>query len=505
MGVRLRTTLTATAAVAVALCLASIALFAALDASLADSTKESALQDAQARAAKQGFVLMESVKAGGVPGGKLPLPVTGPAAGVPYGVIGSSGPGGASPLPRVAGVPVTKTASGGTSLTEKRPGTAAGSGKLVVPVSYSATKGANGQLVITQVLQGVNGTVTVQGSAPLAPARQAMRTLTRLLIPGVPALLALVALFSWLAVGRALRPVSAIRAKVADITAYGLHERVPEPATRDEIAALARTVNATLDRLRTAVDAHRQFVADAAHELRSPMAILRTRLELAGPQEKALAEEALADVARLQTLTSDLLLLARLDARRPLRVRELDLAQLVAEEAARRRPRLEVRVLLDLAPDLLILGSPDHLRRLVANLVDNAVRHATTTVRVTLARRPDGHLVLDVIDDGDGIPPAHHATVFQRFTRLDAARSRDTGGSGLGLPIARDIATAHAATLSILPSTHGAHFQAVFPEGAPSSSLPAPEPVPAPVLPREHPARRLFRAPRRASAASPPS
>jgi signal transduction histidine kinase len=451
MGVRLRTTLTATAAVAAALCLAAVALFAALSASLADSTKELALQDAKARAAAEGFTSK------GAPGLAPPPAVPGGAGTV---TVEDPGPGaGVGTIP--APPPQTGGAGGG-----------AGTDTVADAVKHKefVTAKGGGTLEITAIYPTKNGPVAVKGRASLTPARQAMTTLTHLLIPGVPAVVALVALFTWLAVGRALRPVSAIRAKVAEITAHGLHERVPEPRTRDEIAALARTVNATLDRLRTAVDAHRQFVADAAHELRSPMAILRTRLELARPAEKALAEAALDDVGRLQSLTSDLLLLARLDARQPLRDDLLDLSQLVAEEAARKRPRLEIRVALALTPDVLVNGSADHLRRLVANLVDNAVRHATTTVHVRLTR-PDPHTaVLDVTDDGDGIPAEHRATVFDRFTRLDAARPRDTGGSGLGLPIARDIAAAHAATLTALPTPHGtgAHLRTVFPlAGAP--------------------------------------
>ncbi|WP_225849244.1 cell wall metabolism sensor histidine kinase WalK [Streptomyces sp. HPF1205] len=541
MGVRLRTTLTATAAVAVALCLASIALFAALGSSLSDTTRQLALQDAKERAAAQGFVLDEKSAGVGTPGAP---------AGAPEGFNGYPGapgdPGypGYPPLRAPAAKPGKTgtnggtdggntnggttggtdggTTGGGTDDSAATAGTTAGSSagtseagaakdlppksasqqappgrtKVLLPNSPVVIERVDGKVVTTQVYKKAvgGGPVTVKGFASLAPASQAMRTLTHVLIPGVPALLALVALFTWLAVGRALRPVSAIRAKVADITAHDLHERVPEPRTRDEIAALARTVNATLDRLRTAVDAHRQFVADAAHELRSPMAILRTRLELARPQEKALAAQALDDVARLQALTSDLLLLARLDARRPLRVTELDLAQLVAEEAARKRPRLEVRVTLDLTPDVLVLGSPDHLRRLVANLVDNAVRHATATVAVRLGLR-DGRPVLDVEDDGEGIAPEHHATVFDRFTRLDAARPRDTGGSGLGLPIARDIAAAHGATLTIVPARDGsglpgARLRTVFPPAprefppAPPELPPAPDPALSPVAGR---------------------
>ncbi|GHE59309.1 hypothetical protein GCM10014715_10690 [Streptomyces spiralis] len=399
MGVRLRTTLMATAAVAVALFLAAAALFATLDASLADSTRLTALQDAKAKAA----YLKGRADSGTV---------------TKYGLIAPGDPG-------WAGSPPT------------------------------GVEDTQGKVVVTKVVETANGPVTVTGTASTAPARAAMTTLKDVLVPGVPALLALVALFTWLTVGRVLRPVSAIRAKVADITAYDLHERVPEPPTRDEIAALARTVNATLDRLRTAVDAHRQFVADAAHELRSPLTVLRTRLELAGPEAKDLAAEALDDVDRLQLLTADLLLLSRLDAREPLRAVPLDLAQLVAEEAARTRPRPDVRVHLALTSDIEVNGAPERLRRLVTNLVDNAVRHATTTVTVRLTTR-EHHAILDVTDDGPGIPPEHHDTVFDRFTRLDHARARDTGGSGLGLPIARDIARAHGGTLCVVAGDPGA-------------------------------------------------
>ena len=392
MGVRLRTTLTATAVVAVALCLASLALFLALDASLAASTMEAAAQDAEAKASVV--------------------------------VVQARTPGPDAPSAHEPQAQVIEELSDSAL----RPGTA----------------------TVTKEVQTSDGPVSVTGVASTEPARAALATLKGVLLPGVPTLLALVALATWFAVGRVLRPVSAIRAKLADITASDLRARVPEPNTRDEVAALARTVNATLDRLRTAVEAHRQFVADAAHELRSPMAILRTRLELARPEEKRLAAEALDDVRRLQGLTADLLLLARLDAREPQGNDEIDLAQVVAEEAARTRPRTDVRVRLDITPDVLVEGSSDRLRRLVANLVDNAVRHATGTVDVTLATR-DGRAVLDVADDGPGIPPEHHATVFDRFTRLDHARARDTGGSGLGLPIARDIARAHGGTLEVVP------------------------------------------------------
>ncbi|MFB9832745.1 sensor histidine kinase [Actinoallomurus acaciae] len=342
--------------------------------------------------------------------------------------------------------------------------------QMVTATGSPSWKTGSGYVVAGERVDTGGGTVMIQGRSSLTPTRQAITTLWHLLLPGVPALLLLVALLTWLAVSRALRPVSAIRAKMADITAHDLHQRVPEPDTRDEIAALARTVNATLDRLRTAVEQHRRFVADAAHELRSPLAVLRARLELTGHRAdaSASADEALTDVERIQALTDDLLLLARLDAGEPLREQEVDLGQVTAEEAARTRPRPEVTVTLDIAADVLVHGSGGRLRRLVANLVDNAVRHAAATVTVRLIQ--DGtRAVLEVTDDGPGIPPEHREVVFDRFTRLDEARDRDRGGSGLGLAIARDIAVAHRGSLSVAATREpGACLRAVLPVGAPA-------------------------------------
>lgn len=300
------------------------------------------------------------------------------------------------------------------------------------------------------------GPAMVWSRVSLASAEQALSTLYSALLPGVPALLLVVAVMTWLSVGRALAPVAAIRAKVAHITARDLHQRVPVPHSKDEIAALATTVNGTLDRLETAVERHKRFVADAAHELRSPIATLRARLELAEPSE--LTEEALADVGRLQSLAADLLMLAKLDAGEPLRTAELDLGQVAAEESLRARRRPDVRVELDIEPDVVMKGSRAHLDRLVTNLTDNAVRHASSTVCVRVHADAD-EAVLEVLDDGPGIPFEQREAVFDRFTRLDEARARDAGGAGLGLPIARDIATLHQGTLVYA----GGGFVARFP------------------------------------------
>ncbi|MFD9944635.1 ATP-binding protein [Nonomuraea sp. NPDC059023] len=295
----------------------------------------------------------------------------------------------------------------------------------------------------------------VLARSSLAPAEEALTTLNSVLLPGVPALLLVVALMTWLSVGRALRPVAAIRAKVADITARDLHQRVPVPRSGDEIAALATTVNGTLDRLETAVDRHKGFVADAAHELRSPIATLRARLELAEPSE--LTAEALADVERLQALAGDLLLLARLDAGEPLQAADVDLGQIAAEEAVRVERRSEVELKLDVQPDVVIEGARGHVGRLVTNLASNAVRHAASTV-VVRVRREGTTAVLEVEDDGPGIPEGQREAVFGRFTRLDEARARDAGGAGLGLPIARDIATLHGGTVHAISGGFVARF-----------------------------------------------
>jgi len=321
----------------------------------------------------------------------------------------------------------------------------------VVVGSPAAPGWASGYATAAQVVGTPSGqTVVVQARSSLEPVSRALDAMRTLLAVGVPALLALVAATTWLLVGRALAPVTAIRAKFTEISASDLHRRVPVPDTRDEVARLALAMNGTLDRLEAAVGRHRRFVADAAHELRSPLATLRTRLELGQRHAPALVGEALVDVTRIQGLAADLLLLARLDAGEPPRAEEVDLGQVAAEaatEADLRSPRDDVRLALDVAPDVVARGSAGQLHRMVGNLVDNALRHAATTVTVRVGLGG----VLEVVDDGPGIPAEHRERVFDRFTRLDEARVRDGGGAGLGLAIARDIARAHGGTLTVAP------------------------------------------------------
>lgn len=245
-----------------------------------------------------------------------------------------------------------------------------------------------------------------------------------------------------------------------------LSRRVPEPDTHDEIARLARTTNETLAALETSVERQRAFVADASHELRSPIASLRTQLEVGAAHPELLdLEGAVEDTVRLQSLAADLLLLARLDAgERPPPNARFDLAKVVREEVSSRGG-----VTLDSVESVELRGSRNQICRVLGNLLDNAGRHARDRVAVTLRTDAEG-AVLQVADDGSGVPQADRDRIFERFVRLDESRARDDGGAGLGLAIARDIATRHGGTLTVGDAPGGgALFELRLPLHPPST------------------------------------
>lgn len=275
----------------------------------------------------------------------------------------------------------------------------------------------------------------------------------------LPLAVIFVAGLAWFVTGRTLRPVEAIRHELAEVSEHNLDRRVPVPRSRDEIAKLARTTNATLDRLEAFHRRQQQFVADASHELRSPLTNLRTGLEVALTHaDRAdwpeVARESLQDISRLQDLTSDLLMLAVNDNNSTPPAAIVDLAALVQEF----RPRVSCVV----PPHALMRGNASQLERLLRNLVDNAARHAKSSIVVTV-RDSESWVVLEVQDDGPGIAVEDRERVFERFTRLDDARTRNSGGSGLGLTIARGIATRHGGTLTVEDSPTGGLFVARFP------------------------------------------
>lgn len=292
----------------------------------------------------------------------------------------------------------------------------------------------------------------------LGDVDDATRAIALGLLAGAPPLIAFAAALAWWVTGQALRPVTAIRTELAAVTASELDRRVPDPGGADEIARLARTVNDTLDRLERSDARQRQFTADASHELRNPLAAVRARLEvaLARPRpDRESVSAALADTERLQRIAADLLLLARLDGGPAPRSEPVDLALLAAEDAARRpAPRVPLRLAAP-AP-VPAYGDPARLERALANLVDNALRYARSGVLVRAVAEDDGWAVLEVTDDGPGIPEADRDRVFERFVRLDADRGRAGGGTGLGLAIAREIARAHGGDVRALAAREGA-------------------------------------------------
>jgi signal transduction histidine kinase len=279
------------------------------------------------------------------------------------------------------------------------------------------------------------------------------------LLFGVPVILLLAGGTVWLVAGRALRPVEEIRHAVTDITHADLTQRVPERGTGDEVGKLAVTMNDMLARLDESAQRQRRFVADASHELRSPLAAIRTTLEvgLAHPDKAPwpkIAERAAQQTQRLEDLIQQLLVLAKADDRQLSAQRKpVDLARLLGEIRATTPAATARGVHIDLqaAPDAVIVGDATHLERMLRNIVDNAARYARTTVTVTATAAADG-VRIDVDDDGPGIPAEDRERVFGRFVRLDDSRDRHTGNSGLGLAIAREIARAHNGRIAITGS-----------------------------------------------------
>lgn len=302
---------------------------------------------------------------------------------------------------------------------------------------------------------------------PIEDDVETLATATTLLAIAVPAVVLLVAGTTWFVVGRALRPVARIREKVDAITADRLSQRVPVPDSADEIAALATTMNGMLDRLDDAAKAQRRFVSDASHELRSPLATIRQYAELADAHPEATSVTELAHVVReeglrLQGLVDALLLLARLDEGDEGRQEPVDLDDIALAECARLRG-IGVDVDSSGIGAARVHADPRLIGQLARNLIDNAARHARGRIAVGVAQHGDT-AVLVVEDDGDGIAPAERDRVFERFVRLDDARARDAGGSGLGLSIVRGVARASHGTVTVDDSRWaGARFTVTLP------------------------------------------
>jgi signal transduction histidine kinase len=315
------------------------------------------------------------------------------------------------------------------------------------------------------VVRDVDG-ISVRVAGSLDDVHDGTAALTRSLLIVVPLSTAVLAVIVWWAVGRTLRPVEAMRARVDAISGAHLDQRVPEPRTADEIGRLARTMNAMLARLEESAERQRRFVGDASHELRSPLTRMRTELEVdrAHPETAdpaGTADSVLAEIEGMQHLVDDLLLLARGDAGAlpPADRGPVDVQEVVDDLVDAWRERGERRIDARSGGVVQVRGDRGQLERAVGNLLDNAVRHAARRVVVTVDPGVDGAVELSVHDDGPGVPPADRERVFERFTRLDDARSAGDGGAGLGLAIARDIAERHGGSLVLDPTVEaGARF-----------------------------------------------
>ncbi|MEU8899353.1 HAMP domain-containing sensor histidine kinase [Nocardia sp. NPDC048505] len=328
--------------------------------------------------------------------------------------------------------------------------------------------------VTTTVSMRDQGDVVVTADVTTESIQDATQATTRLLLFAAPPLLLLVAASTWFATGRAMRPVESIRAEFARLTAQNLGRRMPVPPTGDEIARLATTLNDTLSRLEQSTRRERQFIADASHELRSPLASVRTPLEVAARYpERAdwitVADGALEDLDRLELLISDLLTLARLESTAEILREPVDLDRLV-RATAQRYSAVDIEVTT--TQGVIVQAHRSHLRRLITNLLDNAEAHATSRVMLRL-NNVHNNAVLEVVDDGPGIPAPERDRIFERFARLDTARGRDDGGAGLGLAIARDIAILHGGTL-VATDADGGGARLVF--QMPSSTPNVPKP-----------------------------
>ena len=314
------------------------------------------------------------------------------------------------------------------------------------------------------------GAPVVIVAEPVADLARSQHLLVVVLLVTYPLLLLVLGLIAYRVIGLALRPVESLRAAAERVSGADQDERLPEPESGDEIHALAVTLNSMLARLGAARDRERSFGADVAHELRSPLASLRTQVDVARRHGASRAEldDLGRDVERLSSLVEDLLVLARLD---------VDEHPSPPDPPA--TPAEVLATFADHSGEVVVdVGAVDagdlplgrlELEQIVGNLVENARRHASSRVDLAFRRTPDGGVV-SVSDDGSGIPVGDRERVFDRFARLDEARDRDSGGTGLGLAIARQLARRRGGDIVLGDSPQGGLLAEVRFPSSPGSS-----------------------------------
>lgn len=430
-GVRVRTAGTAAAVVGLALVLGASALVVLLDHSLTRSLDAAASDKARQVAAQ--------ISAEGVDGLSQDLSV-GAGTSVLVEVRGPSGQ-------------LVATSTTAADLAEPQlPAPAQAPDAPAVDVETSQVPGdeARSRVASTTVVSSGQRFV-VSAAVPEDGVASTIGTVVTLLAVGVPILVVVTGAAAFVLVGRSLKPVEGIRREVAAISARRLDERIAVPASGDEVARLAATMNDMLARLDSAGRAQRRFVADASHELRSPLAVLRAGIEVAAADASGSTwEEVLPtlteELARMRRLVDDLLLLAKSDEGAPLTTGgDVDLDDLVESELRRLRSASDLDVRGSTQP-VRVRGDRAKLALAIRNVVDNAQRHTRSVLLVNLSAA-DGLASLEVEDDGPGIDPADRERVFERFVRLDSSRERASGGSGLGLAIVSQVIKEHAGTV----------------------------------------------------------
>jgi signal transduction histidine kinase len=369
------------------------------------------------------------------------------------------------PMPVAAGVPRIQVLDAANRVVTGDPASAARPPMYRLPagrssqravLSHPAFLAASGVAVYAVRAATPRGPETVVAAMSLDPAVAQARKVAEFTAALAVGALAVVAAVCWLTAGWALRPVERLRREAAAIAASGDLSGRLDGLGADELARLGGTLNTMLDSLETSVDRQRRFVADAAHEMRTPLAGMTTTLEVAQAHPETtqtLVDDLLAGHRRLGRLVNDLLILAAVDGRAPQRAEPVDLAGVVTD--CSRRPVPDgIRLRLGQLDRVFVLGDETQLSRVVSNLVDNALRYAASMVEVSV--RQDGQqAVVSVSDDGPGIPEADRERIWERFSRLGDDRSRASGGSGLGLAMARELSMAHGGTVSVTSQRPG--------------------------------------------------
>ena len=327
------------------------------------------------------------------------------------------------------------------------------------PRKESSLKGS--VLIAAQTYVGAdNSRYVVEVGISTARTEETVRQVLLMLAIGLPIAVCVAVAGGFVLVRRALKPVDNLSQKAAAITQHSLSERLPVVRTGDELERLSVSLNLMISRLEDAINSSKQFVADASHELRTPLAVLRGELENLAqdaqlkPQTRETLGSSLEEVDRLAEIVEGLLALSRLDTgeARAEWVR-FDLAALVATTADQMSLLAEdkhITVVCDSSERVMIEGDQARLKQVVVNLLDNAIKYTPNGGRIKLKiTQEEGNAVLDVADDGIGIPPEALPHVFKRFFRVDGSRSRDQGGAGLGLSIVKSICDAHGARVEV--------------------------------------------------------